>query len=114
MRPYLRFNGGYHYILTVIDVLSKRAWAVPLKSKGESETDKAIAGIIRESERCPKNLQTDIGKEFYNSDGVYFRKGHTSDFFILWILTYFDVLITNMIVKIGVNFIFMAETFKKS
>jgi len=33
MHPYSRFNKGYHYILTVIDVLSKYAWAVLLKSK---------------------------------------------------------------------------------
>ncbi|XP_070170707.1 uncharacterized protein [Polyergus mexicanus] len=32
MRPYARFNKGYNYILTVIDVLSKYAWAVPLKT----------------------------------------------------------------------------------
>jgi len=38
---------GYHYILTVIDVLSKYAWAVPLKSKSESETANAITEIIR-------------------------------------------------------------------
>ncbi|KMQ92194.1 maverick integrase [Lasius niger] len=38
MRPYFRFNRGYHYILTVIYVLSKYAWAVPLKSKGGRET----------------------------------------------------------------------------
>ncbi|XP_070155223.1 uncharacterized protein [Polyergus mexicanus] len=31
-RPYARFNKGYNYILTVIDMLSKYAWAVPLKS----------------------------------------------------------------------------------
>ncbi|XP_071629504.1 uncharacterized protein [Temnothorax longispinosus] len=49
MRPYSRFNGGYHYILTVIDVLSKYAWAVPLKGKGGSETADAIAEIIRDS-----------------------------------------------------------------
>src|ERR1700712_4630359 len=28
-----RLNSGYNYILTVIDVLSKYAWAVPLKDK---------------------------------------------------------------------------------
>jgi len=37
MHPYSRFK-GYHYILTVIDVLSKYAWTVPLKSKSGSET----------------------------------------------------------------------------
>ena len=63
MRPYSSFNTGY--ILTVIDVLSKYAWAVPLESKGGSETANAIAEIVRESERCPKNLQIWIwGKNF--------------------------------------------------
>jgi transposase InsO family protein len=66
MRPYSRFNRGYHYILTVIDVLSKHAWAVPLKNKSGKEVTQAFAGIFRE--RYPKNLQTDKGKEFYNSD----------------------------------------------
>ena len=37
MRPYARFNKGYNYILTVIDVLSKYAWALPLKSKNGSD-----------------------------------------------------------------------------
>ena len=76
MRPYSSFNRGYHYILTVIDVLSKYAWAVPLKSKGGSETANAIAEIVRESERCPKNLQTDMGKEFYNADVRNILKKH--------------------------------------
>lgn len=67
MRPYTRFNRGYHYILTVIDVLSKHAWTVPLKAKSGSEVAIAIAKIIRKDGRCPKNLQTDKGKEFYNA-----------------------------------------------
>jgi len=62
MCPYSRFNRGYYYILTVIDVLNN-AWTVPLKSKSGSKTVKAITGIIRESERYPKNLQTDITGE---------------------------------------------------
>jgi len=68
MHPYSRFNKSYHYILTVIDVLNKYAWAVPLKSKSGSETADAITEIIRKSGRHPKNLQTDMGKEFYNAD----------------------------------------------
>ncbi|XP_036147873.1 uncharacterized protein LOC118647319 [Monomorium pharaonis] len=76
MIPYSRFNKGYHYILTVIDVLSKHAWAIPLKSKGGSDTADAIVEIIRESARCPKNLQTDKGKEFYNADVQKILKKH--------------------------------------
>ncbi|XP_011052608.1 PREDICTED: uncharacterized protein LOC105145010 [Acromyrmex echinatior] len=45
MRPYSGFNRGHHYILTV-DVLSKCAWAVPLKSKGGSDTANAIARLL--------------------------------------------------------------------
>ncbi|XP_036148455.1 uncharacterized protein LOC118647516 [Monomorium pharaonis] len=60
MRPYTRFNRDYHYILTVIDVLSKHAWAVPLKTKSGSEVAIAIAKIIRKYERCPKNLWLDL------------------------------------------------------
>ena len=37
MRLYTRFNKGYCYILTVINVLSKHAWAVPLKTKNGNE-----------------------------------------------------------------------------
>lgn len=77
MHPYSRFNNGYHYILTIIDVLSKFAWAVPLKSKNGSETAKAIAQIIRDSKRRLKNLQTDMGKEFYNTDVQRLVKKHS-------------------------------------
>jgi len=37
MHPYSRFNKD-HYTFTVIDVLSKYAWAVPLKSKAGNES----------------------------------------------------------------------------
>jgi len=47
-----------------------------LKSKGESETADAIVEIIRASGRCPRNLQTDMGKEFYNADVQKILKKH--------------------------------------
>jgi len=62
MRPCTQFNRGYHYILTVIDVLSKHAWAELLKAKRGNEVTKAIAKIIRDDRRCPKNLHTDRAK----------------------------------------------------
>jgi len=66
MHPYSRFNKDYHYILTVIDVLSKYAWTA--QGKSGSKTTNAITEIIRRSGRHPKNLQTDMGKKFYNAD----------------------------------------------
>ena len=57
----IRTSRGHHYILVVIDVLSKYVWAVPLKSKDGSEIVDAIAGIIRANGRCPKNQITNYG-----------------------------------------------------
>jgi len=68
MRSYARANRGYHYILTIIDVLSKYAWAVPLKTKSGIEVALLIARILQDDKRCPNNLQTDKGKEFYNTN----------------------------------------------
>ena len=63
----------YRYIVTnvVINVLSKHAWAVPLKTKSGNEMATAIVKIIRDNGECLKNLQTDMGKEFYN---IYVQK----------------------------------------
>jgi len=81
MRPYSDFNRGHYYILTVIDVLSKYAWTVPLKSKDGSKTADTMAEIIRASGRCPKNLQMDMGKKFYNADVQKILKKHDINHF---------------------------------
>lgn len=67
IQKYSKENKGFKYILVIIDALSKYAWVAPLKTKTKEEIQKAIQTIIAESGRCPKNLQTDLGKEFYNS-----------------------------------------------
>jgi hypothetical protein len=65
MIPYSSINGGYKYILTCIDVFSRFARAVPMKSKSATDTNNAVSIIIKNDK--PKNVQTDLGKEFYNS-----------------------------------------------
>lgn len=68
MIPYVKFNKGYKYMLTVIDVFSKFAYALPLKTKTGLEITKALKSIIElNKNRYPKNIHTDQGKEFYNS-----------------------------------------------
>ena len=58
--------GGYRYLLMVIDELSKYAWAVPVKSKMGTAVTRAFKKVLRQG-RKPQSLQTDAGKEFYNS-----------------------------------------------
>lgn len=68
MIPWANENRGYHYILMVIDVFSKKAWAKPLKNKTGVEVTQAMATIFKENPRnIPRNLHTDEGKEFYNA-----------------------------------------------
>ena len=54
-------------MLTMIDVFSKFAWAVPVKSKSAIDVTTAMKNVLIQG-RVPKNLQTDRGKEFYNSN----------------------------------------------
>ena len=68
MQKLSRWNKGNKYLLTVIDVLSKYAWAVPIKSKSGQEMIRGLEGIRRQaSPRQPLRVQTDQGKEFYNA-----------------------------------------------
>jgi Integrase core domain len=59
-----RWNNGTKFLLTCIDVFSKRAWAVPMRDKTAESTRAAFAEIF--SERKPKQLLTDSGREFDN------------------------------------------------
>jgi hypothetical protein len=65
-----KFNDGYQIILVCIDVVSRYAWAEPMKNKTGKETSRAFETILKRSEksRKPEKFQTDDGKEFFNSD----------------------------------------------
>ena len=67
MQPFKKWNAGNRYVLTVIDVLSKYAWAIPVKNKTGKAVAEAFEKIVRQSGRRPLRLQTDAGKEFYNA-----------------------------------------------
>jgi hypothetical protein len=61
-----RYNDGYRYVLTCIDAFSKRAHAIPLKSKTGIVVRDALEKIISEHGSRPTFLQTDKGTEFIN------------------------------------------------
>lgn len=74
-----KHNQGFRYILTCIDILSKYAWAIPLKTKRSEDIVNAFKIIF--SVRKPKILQTDKGKEFKNSRFQKFLKKQGVRFF---------------------------------
>lgn len=69
-------NNGHNQILTVIDVFTRYAWAVALKSKEAGEVRDAFDKIVKESGRKPKHLWTDQGTEFKNKKLKAWREEH--------------------------------------
>ena len=65
MQNLSRYNDGYRFILTCVDVFSKRAFAIPLKDKRGASVAEAFEQIFKE--RVPVFLQSDRGSEFLNS-----------------------------------------------
>lgn len=68
MSTYSNENKEYKFLLTVIDIFSKYAWGVPLKTKNGPDVTAAMKSILEQSNRHPKNLHADQGKEFYNKE----------------------------------------------
>ena len=61
MQSLATFNDHYKYLLTCIDILSKYAWAIPLKDKKSGTIVSAFDKIFKQ--RTPESLQTDAGTE---------------------------------------------------
>ena len=60
-----KYNKGFRYLLTCIDVLSKYAWVIPLKDKKGTTLVSAFRTILKDG-RKPIRLHTDKGTEFTN------------------------------------------------
>lgn len=80
MKHLNKYNDGFNYILTVIDVFSKYAWCKSLKTKKSIEIKNAFKDIFKS--RKPSNLQTDKGKEFVSKIFKKFLSSHNVNFFV--------------------------------
>ena len=75
-----KYNNGFKYILTVIDVLSKYAWAETIKTETVENLVKAFEKILKKG-RKPETFHTDKGTEFINRKFQTFLKKHNIRFF---------------------------------
>ena len=71
-----RYNDDHTFLLTVIDVFSKKAWSIPLKNKSASSLTAAFRRLLKNNDG-PQTMQTDKGKEFLNRQlqDFYKQKG---------------------------------------
>ena len=60
-----KYNNNYKFILTVIDIFTKYAWALPLKNKCGLSITIGFKTILSEG-RKPEKLWVDRGSGFYN------------------------------------------------
>ena len=66
-----KFNKGFRFLLSVIDIFSKYAWVIPLKDKEGISIVYAFQKILKKSNPKPNKIWVDKGSEFYNN---YFKK----------------------------------------
>lgn len=59
-------NNEFNYMLNIVDVFSKYAWIIPLKTKGSKEVVEAFEPLFKEFK--PLHIWVDNGKEFYNKE----------------------------------------------
>lgn len=79
MQKYKNINKNTNYILTVIDIFSKYAWAIPIKKKTGEEITKGFQKIFKS--RYPKKIQTDKGLEFINKNTQSLFKKYNINWF---------------------------------
>ncbi|KAL3110283.1 hypothetical protein niasHT_012701 [Heterodera trifolii] len=73
-----RKNSGYRYLLLAVDVLSRRMFGSPVKSKRPVDMKRAFEELFEQMPRMPDTLYTDRGlefvakplKEFYVEKGI--------------------------------------------
>ena len=66
MRSLKYENDNYQYILTIIDVFSKKAYAIPLKNKTGNSVFIALKNVL--AKKYPLKIHSDEGKEFFNRE----------------------------------------------
>ena len=62
-----KFNKGFTFLSSVIDIFSNYAWVVPLKDKKEVSIVDAFQKILGDLNRKPNKIWVDKRSEFYNS-----------------------------------------------
>ena len=67
MQLIIKFNRGFSFLLSLIDIFSKYAWVVLLNNKKDGSIVNAFQTILYYSPRKPNKTWADKGSEFYNN-----------------------------------------------
>lgn len=81
MRTYSEYNDGYNYILCVIDVFSKYAFARPMRKKNSTTVKTCFESIFAEANDTPRHIQSDKGTEFVSKDVKQYFKNKKINYY---------------------------------
>ena len=76
-----KFNTGFRFLLSVIDIFSKYAWVIALKDKKGISIVNAFQKILKESNRKPSKIWVVRGSEFYN---IFVKKWLQDNDFVMY------------------------------
>jgi len=65
MSKWAKFNKGIKFLLTAMDVFSRKAYVIPIKNKSAKTVFDAFKQLLKQTGTVV-NVQTDHGTEFYN------------------------------------------------
>ena len=82
MNNLAKFINGYRYIVTCIDILSKYAWAFPVKMNSAENVIKVFDKTFKLG-RTPLKIQSDGGHEFNNASFWKYMKQSGIHYFTL-------------------------------
>ena len=66
MQVISKFNRGFRFLLSVMDIYTKYVWVVSLKDEKGITITKAFQKVLDKSGRKPNKIGVDKGSEFYN------------------------------------------------
>ena len=81
MQSHADVNDGYRYIFLAIDVFSKKAWGIPIRSKNGPTLAKAWETLFTMTNRRPESVRSDKGGEFKNSHVMRFFRKHNINYY---------------------------------
>ena len=85
MRKYGRYNEGYNWIIAMIDIFSRYAFTIAVKSKSGKDVLNGFVKLMGQFKtrfgKYPKKVQADEGKEFLNTNFSEYLKHNNIEFF---------------------------------
>ena len=85
MRKYSNHNEGYNWIITMIDIFSRYAFTIAVKSKSGKDVLNGFVKLMKQFHKkfgkYPKRMQADEGKEFSNINFNEYLKHKNIKFF---------------------------------